>query len=45
VKKRKKKVLRHRSPLPPPSKIMEKIGYQRSREKRQVREELKEDGR
>jgi hypothetical protein len=44
VKKRKKKVVRHRSPMPPPGKVMEKIGYQRSREKERVREELRGEG-
>lgn len=41
----KKRVIRHRSPLPPPSRLMDKPGYRRSAEKERVRRDRKGEGR
>lgn len=43
-RKGRKKPVRHRSPLPPPSRVIDKIGYRRNVEKERLRRQLKEEG-
>jgi hypothetical protein len=41
--KRRKTRVRHRSPIPPPSRLMERAGYRRTAEKERVRDQVKEE--
>ena len=42
VKKKGKRVVRHRSPMPPPSKVIDKQLYRRSAEKQRLRKDIGE---